>query len=273
MINKPDGDNHPIDQILSTDIEHMMPSRYHTTGDIKDSNTFLASDVAEFMTKWLHQIITMKEIRVRVVGIAETRVMEEVLERSSAVISEGYVTLKDSANEATLMKLFDSDAVQIGQLPEENQMEIALVQAYRQGLIEAKQLTWDVYKLNGHSSTIRRIHDAIMALVYKSERNMQRLEVEKIDPLSSPVRHWTHVMSGTSYREIARGKMQHKDKAVDMINVVVYVGIDGQTWVRPTKDFQDGRFKIAYPSKSWYRRMFEKLSGDKPSYAGSRTDV
>lgn len=52
-----------------------------------------------------------------------------------------------------------------------------------------------------------------------------------------------HVKRGTLYRWHATGRMQASTPVSDMDQVEIYQGEDGQWWVRPTAEFNDGRFE------------------------------
>mgnify|MGYP000364350470 CR=1 FL=1 len=52
-----------------------------------------------------------------------------------------------------------------------------------------------------------------------------------------------HVKRGTGYHRMATAKMQATDPVTDMQTVEIYQGEDGQWWVRPTSEFNDGRFE------------------------------
>lgn len=51
-----------------------------------------------------------------------------------------------------------------------------------------------------------------------------------------------HKKRGTTYDVIAKGRFQ-VDGDLDMEKVTVYRGQDGQVWVRPDYEFNDGRFE------------------------------
>ena len=52
-----------------------------------------------------------------------------------------------------------------------------------------------------------------------------------------------HKKRGTTYDVIAKGRFQ-VDGDLDMEKVTVYRGQDGQVWVRPDYEFNDGRFEV-----------------------------
>jgi hypothetical protein len=61
--------------------------------------------------------------------------------------------------------------------------------------------------------------------------------------VAAPVyRRWRHLARGTFYTELGRGQLQMVGEA-DYTRVVIYRGADGQLWVRPEYDFDDGRFE------------------------------
>jgi len=53
---------------------------------------------------------------------------------------------------------------------------------------------------------------------------------------------WRHKKRGTTYTEIGRGKLQSTGH-MDMRDCVIYQGEDGAFWIRPTDEFEDGRFE------------------------------
>lgn len=59
---------------------------------------------------------------------------------------------------------------------------------------------------------------------------------------------YRHKKRGTTYRVIGEARVQCDMALKDMAHVVVYEGEDGAKWVRPTAEFDDGRFEeIAVP--------------------------
>ena len=58
-----------------------------------------------------------------------------------------------------------------------------------------------------------------------------------------PFRCFRHVRRGTSYIEIGRGEVQSDMPIREGDDLVVYLGEDGKLWLRPTAEFDDGRFE------------------------------
>lgn len=55
-------------------------------------------------------------------------------------------------------------------------------------------------------------------------------------------RRWRHVKSGFEYVEIGRGLLQTSKPIGDYKPMVAYQDHDGVIWVRPQREFEDGRF-------------------------------
>lgn len=58
-----------------------------------------------------------------------------------------------------------------------------------------------------------------------------------VDEILSPTH--IHTKSQNGYRLLGVGKMQTHEWGVDMQEVAIYQGADGQLWVRPIKDFKE----------------------------------
>ena len=56
---------------------------------------------------------------------------------------------------------------------------------------------------------------------------------------------WRHKKRGSTYHVIGPAKLQASDVGGMSNNqpMIVYRGEDGQLWVRPTDEFEDGRFE------------------------------
>lgn len=57
-----------------------------------------------------------------------------------------------------------------------------------------------------------------------------------------------HKKRGTLYRVIGEAQVQTATPLLDDFCVTVYQGQDGNIWVRPTEEFEDGRFEVVSPS-------------------------
>lgn len=85
---------------------------------------------------------------------------------------------------------------------------------------------------------------------------------------------YRHKKRGTEYIVIGEGKMQApwaimnamSIEPVDMEPVIIYRGTDGQIWVRPKEEFEDGRFEKvsdAKPSSNGWKRDMENAPTEK----------
>jgi hypothetical protein len=52
-----------------------------------------------------------------------------------------------------------------------------------------------------------------------------------------------HRKRGTSYTVVGRAVLQTQQPLSDEEELVVYAGSDGRLWVRPVREFYDGRFE------------------------------
>lgn len=78
-------------------------------------------------------------------------------------------------------------------------------------------------------------------------------EARKNAPITSPlpfpaIWHALHRKRGTTYWVHGYGRLQTDVPIADMTEVVVYRSEDdGSIWVRPVREFEDGRFKVLNP--------------------------
>ncbi|MGV1768750.1 hypothetical protein ACQZ6B_01110 [Agrobacterium vitis] len=86
--------------------------------------------------------------------------------------------------------------------------------------------------------TTRRLREEIA----KAEERGRQYERETAGAQVQDVERYRHKKRGTEYSVIARGRLQ-VDGDLDNEKVVIYRGDDGQTWVRPEYEFNDGRFE------------------------------
>lgn len=56
--------------------------------------------------------------------------------------------------------------------------------------------------------------------------------------------HYTHIRRGGLYAFLGVAKVQSAAPITESDAVCVYRGGDGQLWVRPSKEFHDGRFRV-----------------------------
>lgn len=65
---------------------------------------------------------------------------------------------------------------------------------------------------------------------------------------AAPLPRWRHVRRGTEYTEIGHAELQLSTyDPMDGVEVTIYRGDDGRTWVRMTDEFEDGRFERIEP--------------------------
>lgn len=90
--------------------------------------------------------------------------------------------------------------------------------------------------------------DANLSTLDHAQRRFERSEIEKaalqahLDQQPTPVL-MRHVARGTIYELICVGTVQTHTPLADYDQVMIYRGEDGQTWVRPLGEFNDGRFE------------------------------
>ena len=95
---------------------------------------------------------------------------------------------------------------------------------------------------------IARNHES----TYHNAANVCRFIVDQIEaiPVAEPQfdarKRVRHLKRGTFYRVVGPAVMQTADPVCDDTSLVVYQAEkDGSFWVRPTREFEDGRFEDA----------------------------
>lgn len=78
----------------------------------------------------------------------------------------------------------------------------------------------------------------------KAERDAAEAEVARLSHAHAAAERVQHIKRGSSYTVVGRGKVQTDTPLADYAEVVVYRGDDGQVWVRPVSEFEDGRFTV-----------------------------
>ena len=58
-----------------------------------------------------------------------------------------------------------------------------------------------------------------------------------------PVTRVRHIKRGSEYDVLGQAMLQTSTPLTDMETMIVYRGDDGQMWVRPVSEFEDGRFE------------------------------
>lgn len=106
------------------------------------------------------------------------------------------------------------------------------LQVLREALIE----NWDSWKdrVDRGDDISKRFMAAFPALESKLDQMIQ-------DGAWTPTHR--HLKRGSTYRHLAPARMQASEPVADMSEVEVYQGEDGQWWVRPSSEFNDGRFE------------------------------
>jgi hypothetical protein len=71
------------------------------------------------------------------------------------------------------------------------------------------------------------------------------MSTEALNQTTNRRTRWRHVKRGTIYVEIGTGCLQtaESEKLDDQQVVIYQAETGGQTWVRPTYEFMDGRFE------------------------------
>jgi hypothetical protein len=114
-----------------------------------------------------------------------------------------------------------------------------------QNMSEAPWGVWSPNKNIGHYPGIDEAKAAAQADYEARIRSALTAQVQDVAE-----ERYRHKKRGSIYTVTARGRLQ-VDGDLDNEKVVVYRGEDGQTWVRPEYEFNDGRFEplTAAPAK------------------------
>lgn len=85
-----------------------------------------------------------------------------------------------------------------------------------------------------------------------SARILAAIQPDPQPVASEPVERVRHKKRGTEYAVIGRGLLQTDTPLTDYSEVVAYRGAEGDVWVRPASEFDDGRFEplAATPSSA-----------------------
>lgn len=116
------------------------------------------------------------------------------------------------------------------------------------------QLLAELEYTRAHVSNQRAVVDANLETLMHAQRRFEQSELEKAELLTQiqfqeqPVR-MRHVKRGTIYELVSVASIQTDTPLNDYDQVMVYRGEDGQVWVRPLAEFNDGRFEPIAPGE------------------------
>jgi hypothetical protein len=82
------------------------------------------------------------------------------------------------------------------------------------------------------------------AVEQRARAEAAEAEVARLSHAHAAAERVQHIKRGSSYTVVGRGKVQTDTPLADYAEVVVYRGDDGQVWVRPVSEFEDGRFTV-----------------------------
>lgn len=106
-----------------------------------------------------------------------------------------------------------------------------------------------IYDDNGEFIAVMKIHKAkqiVDAMNARSLSSPNHADTGKVEGDGWMPTH-RHKKRGSTYQVIAEGRLQ-VDGDLDNERVVIYRGEDGQHWVRPSYEFNDGRFEALVPA-------------------------
>jgi hypothetical protein len=110
------------------------------------------------------------------------------------------------------------------------------------------QLIAEIDYTRAHVRNQQVVVEANINTLIHAQRRFERSELEKAELITQiqfqelPVQ-MRHVKRGTIYDLVCVASIQTDTPLNDYDQVMVYKGEDGQTWVRPLTEFNDGRFE------------------------------
>jgi hypothetical protein len=115
------------------------------------------------------------------------------------------------------------------------------------------QLLEELDYAQAHVRNQRAVVEANLNTLIHAQRRFEQSELEKAELLTriqfqDPPVQMQHVKRGTIYDLVCVASVQTDTPLADYDQVMVYRGEDGQTWVRPLGEFNDGRFVPVVPN-------------------------
>jgi hypothetical protein len=114
------------------------------------------------------------------------------------------------------------------------------------------QLLAELNYTKTHVHNQRAVLESNLNTLVHAQHRFEQSEIEKAELLTQiqfqgkPVQ-MRHVRRGTIYDLVCVASIQTDTPLNDYDQVMVYRGEDGQTWVRPLSEFNDGRFEPVIP--------------------------